>query len=450
MAVRIAAIAERLRTSLFFEPLGFVVVAIALAFAGLWIDGEVLEADPDLPFGLTSTVQSARAVLSTVAGATITVAGIAFSISLLLIQQTSSQYSPRVVHGLFRDPFNKRVMGTAVGTFTYCLVVLRSVRSPLEDGGDPVVPHLSVALAVVLGVVSILAIVAFISHSAHTMEVSRILEEVSQQARHQIRRLWPDSDGSLDGDGGAGGDGGHAPGPAGPPGVGGTLDIAFEASGWIQQIDHAQLARAADAGGVVQLRTSVGRYAVPGTSFCEVSPAPDDPEGAAVRARRSVVTGPTRTLQQDVSYGLRQLADVAIKALSPAVNDPTTAQDALFHLGGVLRELLVRRPPPARRPMPDGRVVELTEEPTPAGFVELAFDEIRLAAEGMPAVCTYLLEVLHLVERSLPEHADADALAALRNQARLVRAGADNADLLPEDRARIRMAHDERFGRPAG
>ena len=152
-----------------------VVFAIAAGFIGLAVDRR-LDQDRELPLGLTSTVDSARAVLSTIAGATITFAGIAFSVSLLIIQLASSQYSPRVVHTLFRDPFNRRVMGLVVGTFTYCVIVLRSVRSPFEQGGEPVIPNLSVAVAVVLGIATILAIVAFINHSAHSMDVSEILE----------------------------------------------------------------------------------------------------------------------------------------------------------------------------------------------------------------------------------------------------------------------------------
>ncbi len=109
-----------------------------------------------------------RAVLGVIASATIAFAGVAFSVSLLLISMSSSQYSPRVVHGPFRDPFNKRVMGVVIGTFTYCLVVLRAVRSPLEDGGTAVVPSLSIAVAVLLGVATLLTIVGFISHAAHS------------------------------------------------------------------------------------------------------------------------------------------------------------------------------------------------------------------------------------------------------------------------------------------
>ena len=435
MPVRLSALAERLRASLFFVPMVFVVVAIGLAVGGLSVDTALLDDNADLPLGLTSTVDSARAVLSTVASATITVAGIAFSISLLLFQQTSSQYSPRVVQGLFRDPFNKRVMGVVVGTFTYCLVVLHSVRSPLESAGEPVIPNLSVGLALVLGVVSILAIMAFISHSAHTMDVSKILEGVSSDARHQIRRLWrepgDEPENALDGPVGTAGDG---------------LRVDLKRSGWIQQIDFGQLGHAADPGGVVRAEIAVGRYAVQGTPLCTVTPRPRDGAAAAKRAQRAVITGETRTVQQDVSYGIRQLADVALKGLSPGINDPTTAQDALFHIGSVLREILVRRPPPLRRAMPEGRVLVLAEEKTPRSLVNLAFDEIRLAAEGMPTVCTYLLEVLHLIEASLDGHDADEAVTALRAQAGLIRDGADRADLLPHDRNRIREAHDARFG----
>ena len=142
---------ERIRVSLFFVPVVGVVISIVGAVVTIWIDSRLDLRGTDLPLGVTSTVASARSVLSTVAGATMTFAAIAFSISLLIIQQASSQFSPRVVHTLFRDPFNKRVMGLVMGTFTYCLVVLRSVRSFGEPGGDVVIPNLSVAIAVLLG-----------------------------------------------------------------------------------------------------------------------------------------------------------------------------------------------------------------------------------------------------------------------------------------------------------
>ena len=140
--LRLKTSLERVRASLFFIPMLGVVAAIVLSQVGIAVDDRFDTAR--WPLGLTSTVESARAVLSTIASATITFAGIAFSISLLLIQLASSQYSPRVVHTLFRDPYNKRVMALVVATFTYCLIVLRAVRSSLEQGGEPVIPNLSV------------------------------------------------------------------------------------------------------------------------------------------------------------------------------------------------------------------------------------------------------------------------------------------------------------------
>lgn len=437
MAVHFAAFSERLRSSLFFVPMAFVVLGLALGLTGIRIDETLVADGTDLPFGLTSTVDSARAVLSTIAGATITFAGIAFSISLLLIQQASSQYSPRVVHGLFRDPFNKRVMGIVVGTFTYCLVVLRSVRGPLEQDGTPIIPNLSVGVGVVFGLVSILSIVAFIDHSAHSMDVSKILSRTVTSAIEQIRVLWRELDHDEDAD-----DPGEIPDEA----ENGDLVVRLDEDGWIQQIDLEGLSRAAAPGGTVLLSVAVGRYAVSGTTLCSIRPAPTDADAAADRARDAVVVGETRTMQQDVGYGVRQLADVALKALSPGINDPTTAQDAIFHQGSLLHELLTRRPPPRRQQMDGDRLVLLPEAATHRDLVDLAIDEIRLASRGMPQVCIYLLELIRLVEDSLGDRPVESAREALRDQAILIRDGAADADLSDHDRRRIEDAWRVRFG----
>ena len=125
MKLRLSARVERLKSSLFFIPMIAVFLAAVLGLVSLAIDRNIDSVMSDLPIGFTSTVESARTLLGVIAGATISFAGIAFSVSLLIIQLASSQYSPRVVHTLFRDPFNKRVMALVVGTFTYCVVVLR-------------------------------------------------------------------------------------------------------------------------------------------------------------------------------------------------------------------------------------------------------------------------------------------------------------------------------------
>lgn len=431
MIIRLRSIREKLKSSLFYTPMLLTLVGLGLGQLFLWVDKQVT----DIPTGLTATVDSARAVLGVIAGATIAFAGTAFSVSLLLISLSSSQYSPRVVHGLFRDPFNKRVMGVVIGTFTYCLVVLRAVRSPLEDGGNAVVPSLSIAMAVLLGITTLLAIVGFISHAAHSMDISKILHGVTEAAIEQVSAQWGD-----EGKAGPGRDetaGERAPDDA--------FAITFERHGWVQQIDRDALLGALEPGATMWLDTVAGRYAITATPLCWITPPPSDPELVERRVRDAVAVGQTRTAQDDVTYGVRQLADVALKALSPGINDPTTAQDAMFHLGALVRELLVRPVPGRRLSGEEGRALVMSQACTHAEAVGLAFDEIRLASAGMPTVQIYLLEILHLLADSLGSAATAETVAALRRQADLVLELNDMADLPALDRERVRSAHRARF-----
>ncbi len=431
MSLRLNALAERFRASLFLVPMLAVVAAIILASAAIAFDRALDQSGATLPLGFTSTVPSARALLGTIAGATITFAGIAFSVSLLIIQQASNQYSPRVVHTLFRDPFNKRVMGLVVGTFTYCLLILRSVRTALEEGGDPVIPNLSVAIAVVLGITTILAVVAFIDHSAHSMDISHILHDVEGEAITQIRRTWPTSDEAPE------------PTPGHPKDPAHT--IRFDRSGWIQQVDVDKLTACVPSGHTMWVEAHPGRYAVARTPVCTLSVEPDDVDAVERRVLASIFTGETRTMQQDISFGLRQLADVALKALSPGVNDPTTAQDAIFHCAAVLGELLRRHPPSTAAPRDGcGRVVLLHQD-THEDLICLAFDEVRQAAATMPTVCIYLLQALELLTEVL-DAGPSERRQALHRQATLVVAGCAAANNLPADLRDVQNAYQLRFG----
>ncbi len=429
-----SAFAERVRGSLFVVPMIFVIIGIVLAQLGIALDSAIGQGATKLPLGLTSTVESARAVLSTVAGATITVAGIAFSVALLTIQLASSQYSPRVVSGLFRDPFNKRVIGLVVGTFSYCLIVLRSVRSPLEQQGQPVIPNVSVAVGVLLGIAAILSIIAFIDHNAHTMDISKILDVVTRDAIEAIDRHW-----STDL---------FEPSPLQQPEILPTdtgLTVRFEHDGWVQLLDPAALLAAVPEGGTIRLDTAVGRFAICGSPLCTMWPLPPDHDEAARRARGAIHVGETRTLQQDASYGLRQLADVGLKALSPGINDPTTAQDAIFHLGAVLRAFL-QRDEAARDLDHDKRRLVLAQVDGHEQVIALAYDELRIAAASQPAVCIYLLESISLLRRSLDEQHQQAVGSLLRDQASLVLEACERTGLAPHDTERVRHIYAEHFG----
>jgi uncharacterized membrane protein len=437
MRLRLSSVLERLRASLFLVPMVAVVGAIGLAFVALALDSRLDTNASELPLGIGSTVESARALLSTIAGATISFAGIAFSISLLVIQLASSQYSPRVVHTLFRDPFNRRVMAVVVGTFTYCLVVLRAVRSSLEDGGEPVVPNLAVALAVVLGIATVLAVIALIDHNAHAMDIPTILRKVTTESFDQ-RHAGP-SDAAV----------------VGTMTALHQLDatqvrevVRAETSGWVQQVDVEALRRCPPAGATIQLETYPGRFAIAGAPLARVWTTGSEGDIDPARLRGAVVIGDSRSMQQDPSYGLRQIADVALRALSPGVNDPTTAQEAIYHAGAVLSELLVRPEPPRVLERAHGGLLLLPEAPHAEELIGLAFDEVRRSAGSHPTVCVYLLDALGQLHEAVgPSSAEVDE--ALVAQAHLVVAQAEAAGLEQEGLETVRAAHRARFG-PSG
>ena len=419
--------------SLFFVPMLGVLIGLVGASVTIWIDSQLDLRSGDVPLGVISTVNSARAVLTTVAGATISFAAIAFSISLLIIQQASSQFSPRVVHTLFRDPFNKRVMGLVMGTFTYCLVVLRSVRASTEVGGDAVIPNLSVALAVVLGILTIISIVAFLDHSAHSMDVSQILDRVEREAIGHARHAWSVAESDT-------------PTPESTEAPDHPAHIVrFDRAGWVQQIDTDALLECLPDETTAWVHAYPGRYAIRGAPLCALSGVPEHIEATDHAILEAVSTGNTRTMQQDISFGLRQMADVGLKALSPGINDPTTAQDSIFHSAAVLAELLRRDPPPREHSDERDRRVVLVEQPGGDDLVRLAFGELRRAAATQPTVCIYLLEALHLLREGLDASGLPSRTAVLVEEARLVVAGCEAADVLPADLADVRRAYDKRF-----
>jgi uncharacterized membrane protein len=436
---------ERARTSLFVVPMLFVIVSVVIAQVTLALDRADRVGTFNLPFE-GSTVDGARAVLTTVAAATIGFAGVAFSVSLLVVQMASSQYSPRVVTGLLGNSFSKRVMGTVVGTFTYCLMVLRAVRSESGDNGEELVASFSVSLGVLLGIVSILATIAFINHSAHSMDVSELLQRLTDDSLEVIRKEWPEPD--------------EYPVDLDEPGAipGAAHVVRFTSSGWIQRIDYDRLLKMLPHGTTLHLEVATGRYAVLGAPLGALVPAPgdmgdshdddDDDDRRTERieqgCRSAVQVGPARTSRQDVGYGIRQLTDVALRALSTGVNDPTTAQDALFHICVILRELLERRPPPVVLLDDHDRRVVRHHAYEHRELVDVAFEQFRRAAADEPSVCVYLLESIHLLGESLDRATD-DARRALVDQAQLVVRSCESGQNIDHDIELVREAFRKRF-----
>jgi uncharacterized membrane protein len=441
MLKRLRFHAERARTSLFFVPVVFVVVAVAAAGAMLRLDVSLAETDVRLPAVLQTTTESARSLLSTIASATITVAGVVFAITLVSIQLASSQFSPRVIPGFLRDSRQQRVMGLAVGTFAYSLVVLRAVRGP-DEVGPGFIPHLSSVLSLVLAIVTIVALIAFLDRSASTMQVGNIVHRLTLETIGRIRELYPNR-------------ANEAPAPERsaferPAGAGHV--VRATTSGWVCHIDVDTLRRSIPEAGTMRLDVRNGSFVAEGQSVGEVWPPPDAPEMFDRSVSAAMVLGESRIMLQDVSFGVRQLVDIGLRALSPGTNDPTTAYDVIVHLGLVVRELLWRDlSPDVHRG--DDRELVTAADLSHSDYVNRAFDQIRLAGAEQSAIAATLLQTLGALAADLNRDGLSDRTTAVRRQAALVLATYEASDPLQDDLARVFMLaerHGFRQGGAAG
>jgi uncharacterized membrane protein len=422
-------------------PFVFVLLAIALAQATIAVDSALEDAGVTLPAVLRTTITAGHSLLTTIATATITVAGVAFSISLLVVQLASTQYSPRVLHSFYRDRFTKISLGFVVGTFSYSLLVLRTVHRGVGGQQEAVIPNVSILTALVLGIIAILTIVAFIDHSAHSISVSQIVQLITEETREQIARLHPERR-----------DDAPEPPPAPAP-PDDALEVAADRDGWLQQIDGRRLLEALPPGGVALIDAHPGKFVAEGIALCRVWPAPtDEAERARLEKRvgAAVHLGRRRTMQQDVEFGLRQLADIALRALSPGVNDPTTANEAISHATAILRELMARDLPPRSEEDEEGRRLVRLDARTFRDYADVAFDQVRRAAADHPAVIVHLLRSLGPIVRYLEDAGLFDRAAILREKATEAIRQVEAADHLDEDLAGVLdVARHEGLSPPA-
>ena len=177
---QLRALWERIGESLFFVPSLFLIGAIILSQSAIAVD-RALGSD-DLPLLLSTTVDSSRVLLSVIAGGTITAASVVFSLTLVAVQLASTQFSPRILGAFLGDRVQQIIIGLVLGTFLYCLLVLHVVRAPVDGGGDPLIPSLSVALALALGVFALVAVIASINRTAQSLRVETVAAKVTAES----------------------------------------------------------------------------------------------------------------------------------------------------------------------------------------------------------------------------------------------------------------------------
>ncbi|OFE15034.1 hypothetical protein BA895_07835 [Humibacillus sp. DSM 29435] len=415
---------DALRAQLWPLPTVAIVVAVTLGLVLPRVDAAV---DDRLPGAVTAVVfggdgNAASTVLDAVASSLITVTSLTFSLTVVTLQLASSQFSPRLLRTFTQDLFVQGTLALFLSTFAFSLTVLRSVRSG-GDGQDPFVPRLAVTTAFVLAILSVIGLVLFLAHLTRQIRVETMLHEVARDAAGTVRSvLAPRGEGN--------------PATAVAPGRGQPL--LSTSSGFLLRVDTDELLKASrQAGAVLEITALPGDFIVQGAPLGSAHGrqgplSADQLTELAETVGGSLRTGPERTAAQDVGFGLRQLTDVANKALSPGINDPTTAIHAIDHISVVLSQLAGCELGPVEHTADEGARV-VVNRPDLEHLVEMSLTQIRRYGAGDPLVMGRLYLLLDELAWNVP----ATDLGLVDRERRRLDATTASADFDDVSRARL-------------
>ncbi len=419
---RLRAVWLRVANSLWLLPSIMVVAALALAVGLIeaedLVDTSLSEHWPRL-FG--AGTDGARGMLTAIASSMITVAGTVFSVTIVALSLAASQYSPRVLRTFTSDRPTQVVLGVFVGIFVYCLVVLRTIRGAEEL---EFVPSLAVMGGLVLALVGIAFLVFFIHHLAQSIQASSIVSRVAAATLATVEQLFPENVGH----------------PASPSAEASTAPggewtvVAAQATGYVIHVNSAGLmafARRVDR--VVRMRVGIGDFVIEGQVLAELEGA-EPVEPALQRAlNRSYSVDVQRTIEQDAAYGIQQLVDIACKALSPAMNDASTAGLCIDRLTEILVRVARRRIESSHR-TEDGRLRLIALGPSFDSLVRVAYFTLCNEASVSHAAVMRLLWSLEQVAGATE---DIGRRGALVQALERIASHADNSPALTVDRQAI-------------
>jgi uncharacterized membrane protein len=382
---RLELIWSHLRSSFWFLPslifAASIVIAVVLIDADAGRGRELIENWPRL-FG--SRAAGARGMLSTIAGSMMTVVGVTFSMTLVTLALASSQYTSRILRNFMADRITQIVLGVFGGIFIYCLIVLRTIRGGEED----YVPSIAVLFGVVFAIGGIIMLIFFIHHIASSIQASSIIEAVTKETLSSIDRLLPRTDG------GETSASRRRTYPASPRTGDRPQEVPATRIGYIQSIDiEAVLSTAEKHDVIVRLQNGVGEFVVRGATIATIEGREPLPKAVLEELAGAFNIYRFRTVEQDPSFGIRQIVDIALRALSPSVNDTTTAAMCVDYLSAILVQVVNRDFPPCEHHC-EGITRVISVEQTFDGLLAHAFDQVRSNARGNLSILLHILEAL--------------------------------------------------------
>jgi uncharacterized membrane protein len=426
---------ENLRTNLWLVPGVEVIAAIALFAGTLALDKAAYYGGFGLPsWVISGSADAARQILTAIAAAVITVVGVVFSIILVTLTLASTQFGPRMLRNFVRDRGTQLTLGTFVATFVYAVLVLVSVGP--GPRGD-FVPHIGVTVTLALTVADMAVLIYFIHHTATAIQLPNVIASIAADLAEAIEVQ------------GGGNDAGMGRTPAPERGLSsGELLTRMEAeggavkaadSGYLQFIRLRSLVTFAEqSDAVISLHHRPGHFIVQGHTIGTVWP----PEAAAQvneALARAHITGPYRTLTQDVSFGIDQLVEIGIRALSPAVNDTFTAMTCVDWLGDNLCKIVKRWHPVRVHRDERGYVRVIAAEPSYDRLVQRSFEKIRQASAGMPAI---MIRQLDAIAKIMVETTGPARRRVLLDQAGMIQRASERTVSEEADRADVRRTFE--------
>lgn len=431
---RLRQFAHDLRVGLLFVPLLFTfmlsmlaVVLIELEASGTLqpFEGPFFRADPS----------AAQAVLGAIAGSMMAVISIVYSVLVVALSLASMQYSPRILGGYIRDRASQVTLGTFIGTFAYCLIVLHSIQSK-----PPVVPAWAVNGGILLALASIACLIYFIHNIASGIQASNLIHRIARETERLVVRHFVEVAAEDD---------------ALPPIPENAVRIDAHRGGYLQLLDHDGLLELVERYGVaIHVAVRPGDFVARGQPLAWVAPAGAVTGPVVDECRHAFDVGSARSMQQDVAFGIRQLVDCALRAVSPTVNDPTTAVTCIDHIGDLL--VVAARGHERPRVIVRGDACLVVPHVRFAELVDLGFDQVRRYGRADLTVSMRMLRALGTIAHACREHRQLDIL---ERHARAIREGL-SPEFLPVDRAHFDercafLEHElatarERIEQPAG
>ena len=409
---------SRLNSSYWFVPLTVTLAGVLLGLGLLMVDARIrLDPDNTLAALRPGSAEGARALLSAIIGAMITAISITFSVTIVALTVAAQHFGPRVLNSFVRQTSAQVVLGTFMATFAYSVLALGSIRG---SGPEAEIPELTVSAAVVLVVLSIGALIYYVHHVSTILQIGELAAAIVADLRDAVSRQErlpigapADADVEI---------------PDAPPDA---ASVLAREGGYVQRIDYdtiIELARARDA--VVWIRREPGAFLVAGTPLALVHPPGAADEVFVTALRRACIVGPDRTLWHDPEFAVKQLVEIALRALSPAVNEPFTAITCIDRLTEGLASAATA-PPPAMALRDDAGRVRVWVQTQPFSLLlRAAFDPIRIFAGTNPAVYVRLLD--GLAELALIVISEPDR-QLLREQADVVQRAAERSLTDAED-----------------